>query len=377
MEKKIEGLLGPGVSYFDLLDLDLLQKQEKQNAEPPNFQPLRPSSAGDCARKLAYQYMEYKGYAKYEPEVKDPALIRLLDLGSSIEYHLLKLWGKIDYFKIEYKQQRLTFFKVSEKEIIEGSIDFCIYLRDFRAIGDVKSKKDKFSSWRKSEWDAIDEKLSQMQTVQVISHQGYWVEDLPAFLDELNDQWFAANFLQLNMYACNQFIKERGIDHAFIAQYNKNDSRVREIRFKPSQELADYVEKKFKSVADAINNHKEPELIEQESLLGSMRCAFCRFKKNCWPESDALKLWFKTFPDKKWPQDTSRLDSSVAEHIEGLYEKYKEVQDQYGVAGQLEEKIVMSMRAANISKIRFADGNIYELKHLKSPPRIELRRSKL
>lgn len=372
--KKIEGLLGPEVGYVDLLDAHLMKKQELEAASPKKYNPLRPSNSGGCARKIAYEYNEFKGNKTYEAEVRSPSVMRLLNLGHSIEWNVLKQLGEVEFIQVKYKQQVLSFFPVSEKEIIEGSIDFVLYLPEHRAIGDVKSKGDKYSSYRNSKWDEELDKLRRMKTVQTLSDQAFWVEDLPAFLDELNDPFFADNFYQLNLYAMNPFIRERNIDHAFILRYNKNDSRLMEVRFKPSQEVYDRIQEKYQRIASVIDQHKEPEMVERDYRLGSMRCAFCRFKKNCWPEQDALKSFFKTFPPKQWPKDTHRLDSDVGQELERVYAAYCDVQGAIGREQQAEERLIMTMRAANVQKARFSDGEVYELKELKSG--IVLRRAK-
>ncbi len=296
---KIEGLLGPEVGYVDLIDNALLERQAKEQSQPSQWNPLRPSAAGKCARALAYEFHEYRGKAVYEKEVRKPSIIRLLNLGHSIEYHMLRMMGDVEFFKVKYKQQVLTFFPISETERIEGSIDFVIYAPQHRAVGDVKSKGDKFYQYKKTKWDMEITKLKNMASVQTLSSQAFWVEDLKAFLEELDDPFFADNFLQLNLYACNSFMQERGIDHAFILRYNKNDSRVMEVRFKPSPELAAYVEKKFTRIAQTIDTDQSPEEIEKEFDLGSIRCAFCQFASKCHPGADALKAFFATFRNKR------------------------------------------------------------------------------
>lgn len=376
---EIPGLLGPRRGYTDMLDESLMKKQAAQNEKPRDKNPLRPSASGYCARKLAYDYNEYRGNAKYEPEVKDPKTMRLLDLGSSIEWNLLKLFQGVEGLQVRYKQQTLSFFPLKEGELpLEGSIDFVFVSDKHKMIGDVKSKKDKFSSWTASAWKEMDYKLSHMQTVAQISDTAFWVDDLPAFLKELRDPFFEDNFVQANFYAMNPFIVERGIDHGAIIQYNKNDSSIREIRFRPSQYVYDYVESKFKNVAKAVDELGGPEMVEREYNLGSMRCAFCQYNKLCYPNQNALKDYFSTWPKKDWPQDTSRLDEPLAAELEGMYASLQSAANADTARKNIEEDIVKLMDLKQINKIRFADGAIYELKFLKSPrPHLELRRSKV
>ena len=377
MTQAIPGLLGPAKGYTDLLDEALLKRQETDNARFKEKSPLRPSAAGYCGRKLAYDFNEFRGNAKYDPEVKSPATIRLLNLGHSIEWSALKNFGAVEGLEVRYRQQSLSFFPLAEgAQPTEGSIDFVMYFKDHRAVGDVKSKGDKYSSWFSSKWDETDEKLSKMASVKVISETAYWVEDLPAFLRELNDPFFSDNFIQLNLYACNPFLRERGVDHAFIYQYNKNDSRHREVRFKPSDEVYNYVKDKFLAIARAVDEHKDPTLVEKEYGLGSIRCAFCQYKDLCWPGTDAKKEYFATWPKKQWPKDTDRLASG--NELETLYANFVQAKEAGDEADKLEHELCKLLEREQVQKVRFQDGNVYDLKFLKSPkPHFALKRGKV
>lgn len=374
--KKIEGLLGPEVGYIDLADLALVEKDEVRRSKPREGNPLRPSAAGFCARKLAYEFNEYRGNAEPVYEEQSPDLQRLFELGHAIEYNMIRMWGQVELFKIKYKQQALTFLKLDGDDYIEGSNDLCVYLPGHRCIGDWKSKGDKWSSYYESKWDELDADLRSMKTVQTINSRVYWVEDLKAFLDELKDPFFKHNFVQLNLYATNEFMVQRGIDHACIWQYDKNKSRLREVRFKPSEEVKDYVLNKFSSIIEAVDQHKDPERIEKEHMLGSSACAFCPYAKRCWPETDVKKAYFKTLPDKNWPRDTSYL-GEVGQKIEELIPEFTAATDSLSAAKVVEERICMLMSNAKVWKVRLKDGTVYERKYLKSPrPHYELRRSK-
>lgn len=372
-------LLGPPRSYVSILDEHLLTKQQEENDGPRDRYPLRPSASGFCARLLAFDLNEYMGNARYEPEVRKASLIRLLNFGHSVEFNLLRLFSDVEVFQVKYKQQALSFFKLENAEhskLIEGSIDFVIYSAEHKVIGDVKSKGDKYSSYRDSKWDETDDKLRRMKTVQVIDETGYWVEDLPAFLKELNDPFFEDNFIQLNLYAMNPFIQERGIDHAVIVQYNKNDSRLREVRFKPSQRVADYVKEKFEIVHEAIAVHKDPFLVEREYHLGSMRCAFCKRNKECYPDANAKKEFFSNLPGKDWPKDTDRL-GALGDELEQAYKNYRDASDWVEQKVNWEQELIKLMDTKNVPKVRFSDGLTFELKFYKSPkPHLELKPSK-
>lgn len=375
---EIPGLLGPAVGYIDLLDAAIVEKKLKEREKGTKYNPLRPSAAGKCARALAHEFEEFRGLKQYPQEEVDPNLERLFALGHSVEYSLIRQFESApELFRIKYKQQCLTFQRISETELVEGSNDLCIYIPGHKCIADVKSKGTKFSSYRESSWDEIDDKLRGMTSVTTVNERVYWVPDLPAFLRELNDPFFEDNFVQLNLYATSEFMQERGIDHALILQYEKNKSRLREIRFKPSQEIKEYVDKKFLAVANAIDSGAGPEVIEKESFIGSMRCSFCRFKEQCWPEQDAKKMFFKNLPPKKWPKDTDRL-GDVGGELEALYTDYAAGKHTEEATKVIETKIIETMQKNEVDKIRFASGAVYELKFLKTPwPHFELRRSKV
>lgn len=374
---EIPGLLGPAKGYTDMLDEHLLARQEAELAAPLTRNPLRPSAAGFCARKLAYEYHEFKGGGPYPREVKKPSVIRLLGFGSSVEYNVLRMFRDVELFQVKYTQQALSFFPLHDGTLIEGSIDFVLYSPEHKAVGDVKSKGDRFSSYTDSKWSEMDETLRKMQTVQSISETAYWIADLPAFLKELKDPFLKDNFIQVNAYACNPFLKERGVDHAFLYQYSKNDSRHRELRWKPSEEVAQYVKDKFQAISVAVDRDNNPELIPKEYGLGSMRCAYCEKNKLCWPLADAKKEFFANWPEKVWPRDTHRL-GPAGEQLEQLKSLYDQAERVASNREELEQEICNVLEAEKVRKVRFNDGSIYELKFLKSPrPHLELRRAKL
>jgi hypothetical protein len=373
-------ILGPPTGYVDVFDAALMAKQEDELAKPAARNPLRPSSAGKCARKLAYEYHEFKGHATYPPEVKKPSVMRLLDFGHSVEYHVIKMMRQAGVFEIKYQQQALTFCQLDDGKLIEGSLDLVVYLAEHRCIMDVKSKGIKFSSGWQSSWDEELTKFNGMKTLLKVSDTCYYADDLAAFIDELNDPMFADNFYQLNYYARNPFILERGVDHASILRYCKNDSRMLEIRFRPSQALYDYVDEKFKSVARTIEAKQAPEEVAREHVLGSAACAFCRFKTNCWPETDSKKAFFETLEPKQWAKDTSYL-GQLGISLEAEYLNMKEAERAKNALDKSEGKIIKllaeGMSGKPVRKVRFSDGSIYELKYLKTPrPGYVLRRGK-
>jgi hypothetical protein len=387
MSSNEQKILGPEVGYVDILNFATVEHLKKEAEKGPQYSPLRPSASGKCTRELAYELTEYAGIARYEKEVITPETHRIFALGHSVEWHILKQLEQHtgEYFKVKYKQQGLSFFKLEAtnkpelSQWLEGSIDACFYSPSHRAVIDFKSKKDKYSSYHKSSWDETTEKLSNMESVQMIGDSGtsFWAEDLEAFLKELDDPFFEANFLQLNLYANSQFLMERGVDHGAIIQINKNDSRLREVRFKPSRALYEKTKAKFEAALAAVDAG-DPELAPRDHLLGSIKCAFCSFKKHCWrveSDEDPLKSYFKTLPKKGWPTDLNRLDAGSQQLLGEAYEAFKASQEASEKTEVVEKEIIDAMLKANVRKVRFGDGKIYEIKTLKDG--IVLRRGKL
>lgn len=373
---------GPSMGYIDILDAVTHEEEKKKSYDKI---PIRPSGAGKCTRELAFAYHEYRNEdVEYEKEEKTPSVVRLLSLGHFIEDHVIKQLRKVSYtdtidesnkFQIRYTQQGLSFMKVRDGEWVEGQNDLCFWSPKWKCVADVKSKKDKFSAYFATKWDEDTEKLSEMKTVKVIQGSSFWVEDLPAFLEELNDPFFEANFMQLNLYCLNPFFKERGVDHGVILQYNKNDSRLREVRFKPSQELYDKVIEKFKTAIASVDEQGDPTAAPRDYALGSIKCAFCDFKKECWEGKDSLQAFFATFPKKNWPKDTNRMGDIGAE-LEKIYEKYKAVSGAAKDEEELGRELAMAMVNAKQNKVRFEDGHIYETRELKTKGLV-VRRTKL
>lgn len=378
--------LGPAKGYTDLLDEATTAALRKEREEGRAYQktPIRPSSSGECARALYYDLMQFQGRAKYETELIDPKTSRLFALGHSIEWHLIKQLEQLPEFDIRYKQQILSFAYLEAKDPklaqwFEGSLDLVLWSPQYKCVVDVKSKKDRFSAFHRSAWDESSEKLEKLPSVQKISDTAYWVEDLEAFLIDLNDDFFAANFLQLNMYACSQFLRERSVDHAAIIQYSKNDSRLREVRFKPSEKLFQKIISKMQNVIRAVDEDNI-DLAPKEFILGSVKCAYCKFRKQCWPTADATKSFYKTLPAKDWPKDTDRVGKTGRE-LETLFEARFDKERATEELETLEEQILKKMMDGGLTKIRLENGEVYEAKQMKSGgprggPRVALRRTK-
>lgn len=386
-------VLGPEISYVDLLNVKTRQaaamEEEAiaQGAQPP-YNPLRPSSAGKCTRELAYSLMEFTKQTYYPKEVREPNVTRLLSVGHFLEDQLIQQFEKFigDYFKVKYKQHSVEGFEVTSKKyeqvsgVVEGSIDWCFWSPETRGLIDAKTKKDKFHQHYRTDWEATTEKLKDMRTVETIgnSDKGFWIEDVDAFLAELKDPFWEQNFFQTNFYANTDWAKRKGIDHVSLIYYSKNDSRLREIRFKPSAALYEKTRAKFQEAVDACDEG-DPTKARRDYQLGSIKCAFCPYSKQCWgSKSDALGDYFETFPKKKWPKDTAKLKKVIADSFELLYNDFIATSNAAASQRETEDQILRLMEEHNISRIRFKDNKIYERKLYKSPRQhYRLKRTKL
>lgn len=385
----IKGLLGPPVSFVDLLHHSLYDLSEREEVKVKNGTaakgPFRPSSAGECERALAFKGMEYTGRAYYEKKLIEPHVQLIFQLGHSIEAMLMKAFEHVEFFETKYAQQTLTFFKIESgdkkiDQILEGSNDGCFVAKsgEWRGVFDVKSKAVGVGKFKRTKWDEFDCQLVEMKTVQNISETGWWIEDVEAFIKEVHDPLLAMNFWQLNLYCNSQFMLERGFDFASLIYFGKDDSRMRELRFKPSKSLADKVERRFQSAAKAVAA-SNPLLAKQEFLLGSSKCAFCPYVAPCWGvnERAALNKYFKdeNLGNKIWPKDLDKDDPSMASvllefHMMERVEKDKAIKEDW---------IKQYMIDNNVTKLQVAgptgDKLIYELKTYKTTT--SLKRSKL
>jgi len=367
-------VLGPPVGYTDLLDAEIVDKIAKDET---NFGfPLRPSAAGYCSRRLAYDLMQYKGFAKYEKEKMEPTVYRLLSLGHSVEFSALKHLELLPGFKLRYKQQAVTLFPLKPvgdeaAPLIEGSVDVVLWSDNYKCLLDVKSQKDGWSVAYKSRWQETLDKYNQMPSLQRIGENAWYADSLDDFVDELGDDFLVDNLLQLNLYVTSTFAKERGIDHAVIYKYNKNTSDHYELRFRPSDKLAKKIKDKFQHIYDKVMEQK-PDEVKKDCKLGSMRCAFCPYKDLCWGDNDPLKQWFKTFPKKEWAVGEDKHPT-----LKPMFKKLLELDKEAEAQETIRENIIQYMLDHKIKKIKLANGYVYELKLLKTPrEHFELRRSK-
>jgi hypothetical protein len=240
---------------------------------------------------------EYRlGWKYTEVKPRDEKTFRLLRLGYGVEYSTIQNFALLKEFSIKYKQQSVGLFEVARgkpglpKEWIDGSCDWVLYSDKHRCICDAKSKKDggqgAYRYWLKD-----IQKLNALPSVTKISDTEIWIDDLPAFIKDLNGDFLTDNMLQLNGYACSSFFRERGIDHGLIYRYNKNSSEHFAIRFRPSLDVHEQVRQKFEKVSIAVDK-EDIDSLECICELGSMRGAYCDFAAYCNPGMDVKAAFF-------------------------------------------------------------------------------------
>lgn len=354
---------GPPVGYTDLQD-DALLEGQKDTAGVRDKSPLRPSSSGQCERALWYQYQEFIGARPVYPNVFDPKVSRLLDFGSTLEYHANKMMYKAaDQFdlKLRYKQQTITCLTLSDGTVIEGSVDVCIESKFGKCVVDWKSQKDKFDAAFKTNWDWRLNKLSRSEYITTMSESCFFITDPLKFVDSLGDDYLVDNILQLNVYLCSPFFQERGYDHASIIKYNKNDHRQYELRFAPCLELAERIRIKFDNVLTA----KTEQESKKSFYLGSIRCNFCNYKDVCWDE-DATKAFFDTLPDKQWPTDIERLEKNLGIDLSSKFDAFEKILENNEKKIGVESELTSIMQENKIFKVKTKTGKVFKLKYLKS-----------
>jgi len=213
-----------------------------------------------------------------------------------------------------------------------------------------------------------------MDSVKPISETAFWIPNVEAFFDENKDESLQQNITQTNFYALNPFMKERNISFGGILRYAKNDSQIVELRFALSQQLYDYVLEKFRRIHA---NAKTPELVPKDAVLGSMACAFCPYKEKCWPEINTKKEYYKGMPAKEWATDTNRL-GEAGQKLDALQVDFDAAEKELNKLDTTKQKMLLLMKEVDKTKIKTANGQVFEAKFLKSPqPHFEIRKGKV
>ena len=359
-------------SYVKMLD-DLLQDQDKAKEFG---MPLRPSNAGTCARRIAYEFAQYLGFENGPDmsEDKEANVLRLLNLGHFVETQVVEDFKKLAPFNIKYTQQEVDIFTLNGGTRISGHTDLGVFSslgtngESHAGIGDVKTIGDRWDAAFSSKWEHLLHTYEQCHSAVTFGPNSFWVEDLNAFLNEIgNDDSLYKNLVQLNLYVCAPFMQERGVDHGFILRYNKNNSKLMELRFAPSQVVFQQTKARFDAI-EAVAEHQDPTRVSKERMLGSLDCTYCPANKTCWPKVTKQELYAGA-PSKRWA--TPAID--LGGQFESALKVYARMDSEIEEKQKIEKVLLQQMDAQGIYKVKLGT-RVYEAKYLKSGA--ELRRSK-
>lgn len=366
------------VGLVDLLDHALIEDNEKTFGGIRKFNPIRPSASGKCERAMAYEYHEYHNGMPATQEDRAANVIRLLSIGLPIERaiigHMYKLKEPFD-IHVKYKDQKVTVAKLKDGTLVEGEIDWAIESEKFnlKMLLDAKTTKEKFSSHMATNWEEILKKWEKSKYVKKVSDNCFLVTDTYKFVKELKDDFKSDNILQLNMYLGSHFFQERGYEYASLQYYRKNTSLMHELRFKFCPKLQAEVTAKYQSAYD--NGKSSPDEANKTFWFGSIRCAFCPYKERCWTaEADPKYAYFQTLPKKYWPKDTSKIKDG--KKLEKMFKSYENSLNVAQDASTIELEIAKALYDKGIGKVKLENGNVYEVKLLKTKGLV-LRRSKV
>ncbi len=363
---------GPAQSYCTMMDEAVLDEQAAIEAKGMSF-PLRPSAAGDCARKLAYELNAYLGNQERKKETFKPSLLRLFRLGHHIEEQVINDLKKVKHFGVRFQQQVVDMFTLPSGRKVEGSTDCVLWGEETKALLDVKSVGDKFSSWRESRWSEMLYQYDRMASLERFDEGAWWAEDVEALLEELGEDTLVKNIIQLNLYACTDFLQSRGIDHVVVLRYQKNASKLMEIRFKPSLNLYNKTKLRFSAIDEAAHQGK-PELVAKEFSLGSLACAYCPYQKDCWPQA-TKREHFANAPGKDWATKVGQLENAAA--VAALFERYMATEGGMAERARLEAELLIQLDGHGVQRVKLEGGEVFEAVTLKSPKlHQELRRGK-
>lgn len=360
-------LKGPKQGYNTMMDNVLIERAKKQKL----YHPLRPSSAGYCARKLAHDLMAFEGKGPVIKEVRKPSVERLLGLGHYIEEQVIDELKGIPEIGVRFQQQVVDFFKLENGHNIEGSLDAFMWSEETRGVLDAKSMGDRWHSAFSSKWAGMMMGYSRMSTLEEFDENAWWAPDTDAFLEELGteDSLFK-NIVQVNGYACTPFLQARGVDHGSILRYNKNNSSLMEIRFAPSMTLFKKTEARYNSIVAAVAEGK-PENVPKERVLGHIDCAYCPYKAICWPAA-GNRDFYKNSVGKQWATRLQELERGA--DMEQAFLRLEELEKSAADLTTVKNEIILLIEGHGERKIKRPNGEVWEVKQLAKSA--ELRRGK-
>jgi hypothetical protein len=365
MTKNAMTIPGPQ-SYVTLLDEVMLKRTALSQTQ--NSSPIRPSNAGTCTRRIAHDYLAYLGKAPRIEETRKPSVERLLKLGHFIEEHVVDDLKEIPGMGVRFQQQLVEMFELPGGTRVEGSLDAFMWAAEVRGVLDVKSIGDRWHNHFNSKWDSL---LASYRPYAVeFDSNSFYVDDLGAFLKAIgSDDSLYKNLIQLNLYACTDFLQKRKCDHASIIRYNKNNSALMEIRFKPSAEVFNETKERLAHVETA-GVRGDVSLAPKERVLGQMDCTYCPYKAQCWPGVSKKDFYGKD--TKRWATKISQLEKADA--IAELFEHRANAELAASDLNNIDRELIIMLDGHNINKVKLENGDVFEVKVLKSGA--ELRRSK-
>jgi hypothetical protein len=355
---------GPA-SYVDLMD-EVVKNRAK---DQPNASPIRPSNAGTCARRIAYDYLAFLGKREKIEETRKPSVERLLKLGHFIETHVVDDLKDIPGMGVRFTQQLVDMFDLPGGTTVEGSTDMVMWNKEVRGVGDVKSIGDRWHNNFNSKWDGLLDTYRKTGAEE-FGTNSFFVNDLSKFLRQIgSDDSLYKNLIQLNLYACCDFLQKRKVDHAFILRYNKNNSALMEIRFTPSFEVFEDTKRRL-SLVEQTGTEGNIDIAPKERVLGQMDCTYCPYKSECWP-SASNKDFYKN-GKKDWAVKVSELEKK-AELVELFgYRANAELASQD--LAIIDRELIQLLDGHGVHKVKLESGEVFEVKILKTGA--ELRRGK-
>jgi hypothetical protein len=353
-------------SYVELLD-DVMARRTEESAKQ-NSTPIRPSNAGTCTRRIAHDYLAYLGKAPKAEEQRKPSVERLLKLGHFIEEHLVDDLKDIPGMGVRFQQQLVEMFELPRGTRVEGSLDAFMWAEDVRGVLDVKSIGDRWHNHFSSKWDGL---LASYRPHAVeFGANSFYVDDLASFLKAIgSDDSLYKNLIQLNLYACTDFLQKRKCDHASIIRYNKNNSALMEIRFKPSMAVFERTKERL-ALVEMAGERGVVDHAPKERVLGQLDCTYCPYKSKCWP--GAAKKDFYGKDNKRWATKTAQLEK--ADEVEALFAHRAAAEVASNDLILIDRDIIQLLDGHNINKVKLNSGDVFEVKVLKTGA--ELRRSK-
>lgn len=343
-------------SYVEMMD-DVVTKR----AAGQKFgTPLRPSNAGTCARRIAHEYNAFCGNEEPIKETRQASVERLLALGHHVEEQIVDDFKLLEDFRIKYTQQEVDIFELPLGTKIVGSTDLCVFSEEHAGVLDVKTIGDRWEAAFASKWEKL---LDTYRSItEEFAENSFWVEDLEAFLGDIGpDDSLYKNLIQLNLYAMSQFLQSRGVNHASILRYNKNNSKLMEIRFKPSVDVFNSTYNRFAAIEQS-GVDRAPQSIPKERILGSMDCTYCPANKKCWPGATKSDH-YQNSKKKDWA--TKIEDLHDGQWLHEVIQIWEANQTASRGVEKIERDIILALDKLGVYKIK-SDGKVYEVKHLKS-----------